>query len=61
MRHPLISGMALAAVAALAVMGGPQIQPYTGLKKRVRSKPARKPTRAADRSRKQFLIKGVRP
>lgn len=58
------SGMYLAGLAALLTMSGPQIEPYSGSRpvKRVRHSNAKhKPTRAANRSSKQFLIKGIRP
>lgn len=64
MRHSLTTGMSLAGLAALVAMSGPQIEPYSGSRpvKRIRRSNAKhKPTRAADRSKKQFLIKGVRP
>lgn len=54
-----MSGMALAAAAAAMLSPGPS-EPYRPLHHSVRYKP-RRVKKQADRSKKQFLLKGVRP
>jgi hypothetical protein len=54
-----MSGMALAAAAAAMMSPGPS-ESYRPLHHSVRYKP-RRAKKQADRSKKQFLLKGVRP
>lgn len=69
MRYARISSMAMLAAAAATIGFGGSIEPLDEQQRRILSKMPRgyandgprKQRRATDRSRKQYLLKGIRP